>query len=218
MTQITATYIDHCGSDLSTVNAARVSFGKKSEWERGVYFAQDVLSDRDTKLIKYLAKHRHTSPFGHAFASFHCTGPLFVHAQLVKHKFLRTNTISRRYTTENIEFYVPDVWRGKSDDKKQGSEGIVDVGDWDDANWAALKAYNDLLEHGVAPEMARMVLPQSLMTEWIWSGSVDAFADMCRLRCATDTQAETRLVADDISKKMSELFPVSWSALMVCRS
>ena len=218
MTQITATYIDHCGSDLSTVNAARVSFGKKSEWECGVYFAQDVLSDRDTKLIKYLAKHRHTSPFGHAFASFHCTGPLFVHAQLVKHKFLRTNTISRRYTTENIEFYVPDVWRGKSDDKKQGSEGIVDVGDWDDANWAALKAYNDLLEHGVAPEMARMVLPQSLMTEWYWSGSLDAFADMCRLRCASDTQYETRLVADDISKKMSELFPVSWAALMVCRS
>ena len=246
MTQITATYIDHMGSDLSVVNAARVSFGKKSYGESIEYdlFHDDpdaikasvvkykaegwvITSDvddwkltitkptmGDTKLIKYLAKHRHTSPFGHAFASFHCTGPLFVHAQLVKHKFLRTNTISRRYTTENIEFYVPDVWRGKSDDKKQGSEGIVDVGDWGDANWAALKAYNDLLEHGVAPEMARMVLPQSLMTEWIWSGSVDAFADMCRLRCATDTQAETRLVADDISKKMSELFPVSWAALM----
>ena len=215
MTQLTATHIDSMGSDLSVVNAARVSFGKTSQ----LVFNDDPddvgsLSERDTKLINYLAKHRHTSPFGHAFVSFHCTGPLFVHAQLVKHKFLRTNTISRRYTTENIEFYVPDVWRGKSDDKKQGSEGIVDVGDWDDANWAALKAYNDLLEHGVAPEMARMVLPQSLMTEWYWSGSLDAFASMCHLRCASDTQYETRLVADDISKKMSELFPVSWSALM----
>ena len=217
MTQITATYIDHCGSDLSTVNAARVSFGKKSEWEVDydqVPCGLEMLSQRDTKLINYLAKHRHTSPFGHAFASFHCTGPLFVHAQLVKHKFLRTNTISRRYTTENIEFYVPDVWRGKSDDKKQGSEGIVDVGDWDDANWAALKAYNDLLEHGVAPEMARMVLPQSLMTEWYWSGSLDAFASMCRLRLPSDTQQETRVVAQQISKVLGTLFPVSWAALM----
>ena len=213
--QITATYIDSMGSDLSVVNAARVSFGKSSQ----LVFTEDPddygsLSERDAKLIKYLAKHRHTSPFGHAFASFHCKVPLFVHAQLVKHKFLRTNTISRRYTTENIEFYTPDVWRGRSADKKQGSEGIVDVGDWDDVNWAALKAYNDLLEHGVAPEMARMVLPQSLMTEWYWSGSLDAFASMCVLRLKGDTQYETRLVAQQIDEVMSGLFPVSWKALV----
>ena len=246
MTQITATYIDHMGSDLSVVNAARVSFGKKSYGESIEYdlFHDDpdaikasvvkykaegwvITSDvddwkltitkptmGDTKLIKYLAKHRHTSPFGHAFASFHCTGPLFVHAQLVKHKFLRTNTVSRRYTTENIEFYVPDVWRGRSADKKQGSDGVVEhEEDWD-YNYDLRQTYKKMIEAGVAPEQARMVLPQSLMTEWIWSGSVDAFADMCRLRCKEDTQYESRVVADQISEKMADLFPVSWAALM----
>jgi len=217
MTQITATYIDHCGSDLSTVNAARVSFGKSSHFE-GRVGGPNVLSDRDTKLINYLAKHKHISPFGHAFASFHVKAPIFVARQLVKHKFLRWNEISRRYVDDEPEFYVPDVWRGRSADKKQGSDGVVEYeGDWD-YNYDIRQTYKKMIEAGVAPEQARMVLPQSTMTEWYWSGSLDAFADMCRLRCASDTQYETRLVADDISKKMSELFPVSWSALMVCRS
>jgi thymidylate synthase (FAD) len=138
---------------------------------------------------------------------------VFVARQLVKHKFLRWNEISRRYVDYEPEFYVPDVWRGRSADKKQGSEGVVDVGDWGDTNWACLIAYNDLLERGVAPEQARMVLPQSTMTEWYWSGSLDAFADMCHLRCAPDTQAETQKVAWAISLKMEDLFPVSWRAL-----
>ena len=209
---IKATYIHHCGSDLTTANAARVSFGKTSEMEDDLW-GPPKLKAKDDKLIRYLAKHKHISPFGHCFASFHVKAPIFVARQLVKHKFLRWNEISRRYTTENIEFYTPEVWRGKSADKKQGSEGVVDVGDWGDTNWACLKAYNDLLEHGVAPEQARMVLPQSTMSEWYWSGSLDAFADMCNLRCKTDTQAETRIVADQISEKMKELFPVSWGAL-----
>jgi thymidylate synthase (FAD) len=203
MVAITATYIDHMGSDLSVVNAARVSFGKH----------HTEMTEGDTKLIHYLAKHKHISPFGHAFASFHVKAPIFVARQLVKHKFLRWNEISRRYCDDNIEFYTPEEWRGRSADKKQGSEGVVDVGDWGDTNWACLKAYNDLLEHGVAPEQARMVLPQSTMTEWYWSGSLDAFAAMCRLRCASDTQYETRIVADQISEQMGELFPVSWLAL-----
>ena len=223
---IKATYVDHMGSDLSVVNAARVSFGKKSELvegevkfdEQGDYLDM-VLSERDTKLIRYLAKHKHISPFGHAFASFHVKAPIFVARQLVKHKFLRWNEVSRRYVDDEPEFYVPDVWRGRSADKKQGSEGVAEtfVSDWDTYNHP-LKIYKDLLKDGVAPEQARMVLPQSTMTEWYWSGSLDALAACCRLRCAPDTQYETRLVADDISKKMSELFPVSWAALMVCRS
>lgn len=213
-TQIEATLIDHMGSDLSVVNAARVSFGKKADWE--YHDSQTMrLAERDTKLIKYLAKHRHTSPFGHAFASFHCQTPLFVHAQLVKHKFLRTNTISRRYTTENIEFYTPDVWRGKSADKKQGSEGVSDTTiDSGFIDAYALRVYKNLLKDGVAPEQARMVLPQSMMTEWYWSGSLDAFADMCRLRCKEDTQYESRVVADQVSTIMQNLYPVSWAALM----
>ena len=223
MTQIKATLIDHMGSDLSVVNAARVSFGKESqavEWLNYDYPNGNrcgdliaVLDGRDTKLIRYLAKHRHISPFGHCFVSFHIKAPIFVARQLVKHKFLRWNEISRRYVDDEPEFYTPDVWRGRSADKKQGSEGVVDVGDWGDTNWACLKAYNDLLEHGVAPEQARMVLPQSTMTEWYWSGSLDAFADMCNLRCKDDTQAETREVAKQIDHKMIELFPVSWDAL-----
>jgi len=224
--QITATYIDSMGSDLSVVNAARVSFGKESDWEVDydqVPCGLERLSDRDTKLINYLAKHKHISPFGHAFASFHVKAPIFVARQLVKHKFLRWNEISRRYVDDEPEFYVPDVWRGRSADKKQGSEGEVTSYTlyYDFAYYGMeqpLELYKKLLDDGVAPEQARMVLPQSTMTEWYWSGSLDAFADMCRLRCASDTQYETRLVADDISKKMAELFPVSWAALMVCRS
>jgi len=224
MSQITATLIDHMGNDLSVVNAARVSFGKSSQ----LVFTDDPddcgsLSERDTKLINYLAKHKHISPFGHAFASFHVKAPIFVARQLVKHKFLRWNEISRRYVDDEPEFYVPDVWRGRSADKKQGSEGEVTSNTltYDFAYYGMeqpLVLYKKLLDDGVAPEQARMVLPQSTMTEFYWSGSLDAFASMCALRLKDDTQYETRLVADDISKKMSELFPVSWAALMVCRS
>ena len=208
MTQITATLIDNMGSDLSVVNAARVSFGKKSDWEFSAL--REGLLERDAKLIKYLAKHKHISPFGHAFASFHVKAPVFVARQLVKHKFLRWNEISRRYVDDEPEFYVPDVWRGRSADKKQGSEGAVKLGTLDDAIVSdspheALCAYNSLLDAGVAPEQARMVLPQSTMTEWYWSGSLDAFADMCRLRCKGDTQYESRVVADQVSTIMQDL-------------
>ena len=209
---IKATYIDHMGNDLTVANAARVSFGKTSEMEDDPW-GPPKLKAKDDKLIRYLAKHKHISPFGHCFASFHVKAPIFVARQLVKHKFLRWNEISRRYVDDEPELYTPYAWRGRSADKKQGSEGVVNVGDWGSSGWAALKAYKDLLSHGVAPEQARMELPQSTMTEWYWSGSLDAFADMCNLRCKPDTQAETREVADQISDKMKELFPVSWGAL-----
>ena len=203
---IKATYIDHMGSDLSVVNAARVSFGKKHD---------TFVANKDTGLVKHLAKHKHLSPFGHAFASFHVKAPIFVARQLVKHKFLRWNEISRRYVDDEPEFYVPEVWRGRSADKKQGSEGVIDTTISPDyINNQARMIYKNLLDNGVAPEQARMVLPQSTMTEWYWSGSLDAFADMCRLRCASDTQAETRIVADQINTEMFKLFPVSWDALM----
>ena len=221
---IEVTYINHMGDDLSVVNAARVSFGKTSKLVcTNLVLGTYDMSNGDKKLIKYLAKHKHISPFGHAFASFHIKAPIFVARQLVKHKFLRWNEISRRYVDDEPAFYEPDVWRGRSADKKQGSSGeisiehsdfyVTDLGDDGTLNDAAMFTYQSLLEKGVCPEQARMVLPQSTMTEWYWSGSLDAFADMCRLRCASDTQAETRLVADDISKKMAELFPVSWVAL-----
>lgn len=214
MAQIKAEYVDHCGSDLTTVNAARVSFGKKSQFEEAL--EGRVLSGKDVKLIKYLAEHKHFSPFGHAFASFHVKAPIFVARQLVKHQYLRWNEISRRYVDDEPEFYVPEVWRGRSVDKKQGSDGKwePDHKKLDDAMWELKDLYNQMVYDGCAPEQARMVLPQSTMTEWYWSGSLDAFADMCKLRCKDDTQYETRLVADQISKEMKHLFPVSWVALV----
>ena len=211
---IKATYVDHMGSDLSVVNAARVSFGKMSDWEHPSIGQESGLSDRDTKLIYYLAKHKHMSPFGHAFATFHVKAPIFVARQLVKHKFLRWNEISRRYVDDEPEFYMPDVWRGRSVDKKQGSEGEVSCPVRPEMLYKdAIESYNTMLEAGICPEQARMVLPQSMMTEWYWSGSLDAFSDMCVLRCASDTQFETRYVAEQISLTMHELFPVSWMAL-----
>ena len=211
---ITATYIDHMGSDLSVVNAARVSFGKVSDWNEPSMGKASGLSDRDAKLVRYLAVHKHISPFGHAFCTWHVKAPVFVARQLVKHKFLRWNEISRRYVDDEPEFYEPKEWRGRSADKKQGSEGVVNVElALLAAHATALEQYEELLEAGVAPEQARMVLPQSMMTEWYWSGSLDAFADMCRLRITPDTQYETRQVALMIDKKMLELFPVSWLAL-----
>jgi len=230
MTKIKVNYIDHCGSDLTTVNAARVSFGKKSEFELRVHpsgdYADNVLAERDTKLINYLAKHKHLSPFGHAFASFHVKAPIFVARQLVKHKFLRWNEISRRYVDDEPEFYQPEVWRGRSADKKQGSSNeavdvkpleideLVVIEDPCTMSTLSLDMYKHLLETGVAPEQARMVLPQSTMTEWYWSGSLDAFAAMCRLRLPADTQQETRVVAQQIDTIMKDLYPVSWVALI----
>ena len=258
MSKIEVTLIDSMGSCLSVANAARVSFGKKSD---GIILEYDLLgedpnaiklsiekfqeegwiitsdlenwkitvrmpTDGDTKLIRYLAKHKHLSPFGHAFASFHVKAPIFVARQLVKHKFLRWNEISRRYVDDEPEFYVPDVWRAKADDVKQGSsseavgmyESLWGFANADEDYCAHMKEaeylYGHMVKSGIAPEQARMVLPQSTMTEWYWSGSLDAFADMCRLRCKEDTQYESRLVSDQVSTIMQDLFPVSWSALM----
>ena len=225
MSNIKVTLKDHMGSDITTVNAARVSFGKTShpvawmeyDYEDGSRCGDliAVLDHRDQKLVRYLAKHNHISPFGHAFASFHVKAPIFVARQLVKHSFLRWNEVSRRYVDDEPEFYTPDTWRGRSEDKKQGSEGVVESNaNMLYYNTMSLGLYNQLLDEGVAPEQARMVLPQSTMTEWWWSGSLDALARMCKLRCATDTQYETRVVADQISEVMGDLFPVSWGALM----
>ena len=225
---IKATYINHMGCDMSVVNAARVSFGKKID--------RMYTKPEDEKLIRYLAEHEHMSPFGHCFASFHVKAPIFVARQLVKHKFLRWNEISRRYVDSEPEFYEPKTWRGRAKDKKQGSsnEEVKEIlvegwkSEYPDrlkstlevsvaydsvVNESALCLYKDMLHAGVCPEQARMVLPQSTMTEWYWSGSLDAFADMCILRCASDTQQETQEVANQISVKMHKLFPVSWMAL-----
>tara|TARA_R100001377_G_scaffold43808_1_gene24850 strand:- start:7858 stop:8517 length:660 start_codon:yes stop_codon:yes gene_type:complete len=215
---IEVTYIDHMGSDLSVVNAARVSFGKKSDCigykDNGDGTSVALISPKDRRLIHYLAKHKHMSPFGHAFASFHVKAPIFVARQLVKHKFLRWNEVSRRYVDYAPEFYDPVIWRGRADDAKQGSSDKEVQGIHMGTTYRLLQGtYEYLLGKGVAPEQARMILPQSTMTEWYWSGSLDAFSDMCNLRCKEDTQYETTRVAKCISLAMQPLFEVSWEAL-----
>jgi len=211
------TYIEHMGSDLSVVNAARVSFGKQSELvcidrQKGQY----ILKEKDVNLIRYLAKHQHKSPFNHAFATFHVKAPIFVARQLQKHEYMPWNEISRRYVDSEPEFYEPDVWRGRSEDKKQGSEGVVDVLEksYTSRQERAIAYYMRLVNVvGVCPEQARMVLPQSMYTEWYWSGSLYAFSKMCSLRLKEDTQLETREIAQQISSVMKDLYPFSWKAL-----
>ena len=201
--------IDSMGTDLTVVNAARVSFGKKKE----------KFEDGDAFLIRYLAKHNHWSPFGHCMLQFHIKAPIFVARQLVKHQVgLVWNEISRRYVDTEPEFYKVDKWRGKPVDKKQGSDGEIEqrgLCDWAKTKVedSALESYKGLLDVGVAPEQARMVLPQSLMTEWYWSGSLYAFARVCNLRCADDAQYETRLIANEIDTQCKIKFPVSWKEL-----
>ena len=218
------TLIDSMGTDLSVVNAARVSFNKKSMWGHHVP-GQGIfeLKEGDKKLIRYLAKHGHWTPFGHCTLSYHIKAPIFVARQLVKHQVgLVWNEVSRRYVDEDPEFYFPDTWRGKPTDKKQGSseEEIV----WLDREYRVGTAvrqsstgvgtlYRDMLDVGVAPEQARMVLPQNTYTEWYWTGSMYAFSRVCNLRCKGDTQEETRNIAWEIHDLAKEKFPVSWPAL-----
>ena len=208
--------VDHMGSDLSVVNAARVSFAKTSEWDvvPDAGPVEGYLRYEDERLIKYLAKHNHWSPFGHASMQFHIKAPVFVARQLVKHQVgLVWNEVSRRYVDDEVEFYEPTEWRLAAENKKQGSsDETVPFSVASTYQWTK-QTYENLLSAGVAPEMARMVLPQSMYTEWYWSGTLFAFARVCNLRCKPDAQVETQMVADQIDVLAKELFPNSWEAL-----
>jgi len=215
---------DFMGSDLSVVNAARVSFAKESEWEYEVYespteHSKPTLSSKDAKLISYLATHGHWSPFAHNSLTFHIKAPIFVARQLVKHQVGGVwNEVSRRYVDDPPTFYLPKVWRGKPVNAKQGSSGevdLIDVSGFPEAACSvALECYNQLLEVGIAPEQARMVLPQNTMTEWWWTGSLMFFARVCKQRLDPHAQAETRDIAQLINDKVPQEFQHSWKALM----
>ena len=202
-------FIDKMGTDLSVVNAARVSYAK----------FKDKFEDKDEKLIKFLAEHNHWSPFAHASLQFRIKAPVFVARQLVKHQVgLVWNEISRRYVDYTPELYEPKEWRGRPQNSKQGSDGTVSIDSNEkhrlDMTMEQCKIiYNSLIGKGIAPEQARMVLPQSMMTEWIWSGTLYAFARVCNLRCAKDTQEETRHIANQIHNICKEEFPNSWKYL-----
>jgi len=334
------TYKQHCGDDLTVVNAARVSFDKESGWVEP-FEDCDIsllrLSERDTKLINYLARENHKSPFNHTFITLHVKAPVFVARQLQKHEYMPINEVSRRYVTTESEFYVPEVWRKKADNVKQGSsdvrmeidnvfrningatknsrrspcsvkfanwkarakrkgtefsiaiedvpwethcpimgmelnyalcdgsgiqpqsptldridsskgyiKGNIQVLSWlantmkscatqeelmtfikgvalrhgggrvetvSDYNQRCVTLYKAILEEGGCAEQARMVLPQSMYTEWFWSGTLFAWAKMYNLRIASDTQRETQEIARQAGEIIEPLFPVSWTAL-----
>lgn len=215
-------YVDHMGSDINVVNAARVSFAKE---------VKEFDLDKDTKLINYLAKHNHWSPLAHTAISIRVKAPIFMARQFVKHQVgLVWNEESRRYIDDSPEFYLPSVWRGRPENAKQGSSGthgmIVEYGTQGKDGYRdlvsevkksvedSLSLYNDLIKEGVAPEQARMVLPQNTMTNWVWTGSLVAFARVCKLRLDSHAQKEAQELAQKINDVVAPLYPVSWAALM----
>lgn len=229
--------IDHMGDDLRVANAARVSFAKESGLEKferkggftaftnsGKPYAPMVedyrLSDKDAKLIHYLAKHGHWSPFSHCFLTFRIKAPIFVARQLQKHQVgLAWNEVSRRYVDSEPEFYTPEFWRERAENVKQGSSDST-VKDnahfrivYAEFTGRALGTYEGLIAQGVCPEQARMVLPQSMYTEWYWSGSLYAFSRVCKQRLDSHAQRETREVAQEIAYHLAANFPVSYQAL-----
>jgi len=209
-TEMQVQYVDHMGSDVNVVNAARVSFAKE---------VQGFDFEKDTKLINYLAKHNHWSPLAHTSVQIRVKAPIFMARQFVKHQIgLVWNEESRRYIDDTPEFYKPSVWRSRPTNMKQGSgEGVVEEEAYE---WfempveTALEGYNMMLQSGIAPEQARMVLPQNTMTNWMWTGSLVAFARVCKLRLDSHAQKEAQELAQKIHDVVAPLYPVSWAALM----
>jgi thymidylate synthase (FAD) len=223
--KITVELIDTMGSDLTVVNAARVSFNKESTWEGEKHWSGNILdkklSDKDIKLISYLAQHNHWSPFAHCTLQFRIKAPIFVARQLQKHQVgFAWNEVSRRYVDYEPTFWSPDnQWRGRAENKKQGSadelirDNLEAQEHYNDAVRYVYQTYELLLACGVCPEQARSILPQSMMTEWYWTGSLYGFARVCKLRLDPHAQAECREVAKWINDFCANEFPMSWKAL-----
>lgn len=221
-------YVDHMGSDLTVVNAARVSFAKESSWDDeprwNEWGGPRKLSERDQKLIKYLARHQHWTPFAHPQVTIRIKTPMFVRAQLGKHQVgLVMNEVSRRYVSDEPQIYHPRWRNAPTDGAKQGSSGEMEYShnynaanlSFDTAAKEALNTYKHLLNMGVAPEQARGVLPQSTYTEWWWTGSLAAFARVYAQRIDAHAQWECQKYAEAICEIIQPLFPHSWAALTV---
>lgn len=212
-------YVSHMGDDLTVANAARVSFNKESDWEEqdGMTF----LSIKDEKLIKYLAKNHHWTPFAHPQITLRIKAPIFVRTQLFKHKVgFVENEVSRRYVVDEPQFYTP-IWRNApTDGAKQGSSGFVTepsilmMNGFREAAEKCVEVYNGLLASGVAPEQARSILPQSTYTEWWWTGSLAAFARVYKQRTDAHAQWEVQRYADAVGDIIRPLYPVSWEQLV----
>jgi len=209
------TYKDHFGGDNSVVDAARVSFSKE---------ASGYSSEQNNRLIKYLAKHQHKSPFFHTAITLHLKMPIFVARQIMKHTTgIEYNEVSRRYVDSEPEFYVPDVWRKRADNVKQGSseEGVKSLwynptpqDEYDSFVYNCIELYDNFLKSGVAPEQARMVLPQSMYTEVIATGNLWAICNLITQRTDSHAQKETQDLAKQIEDIVRPLFPVSTAAIL----
>lgn len=202
--------LDFAGGDLSVVNSARVSFNK----------AVTEITGSDERLIKYLAKHRHDTPFRHNFIQVRCSVPLFLARQLMKHQAgLTWNEESRRYVDTIPEFYEPYEWRMRPEGGiKQGSGGVHPANEfWRESYQEFVKSmvdiYEAMLESNVAPEMARMILPQSMMVNFIWSGNLLAFFHVYSLRSGEGAQAEAKVFAKLLKQAIQPEFSISWDAL-----
>lgn len=223
---IIAQLVDWMGDDLSVVNAARVSFAKESEWEWeecGVKAlgneSYQRLSDKDARLINFLARERHELPFAHTAITLRCSAPVPIRTQCFKSKVgFVENEESRRYITSTPELFVPDAFREAVKDKKQGSGDVLPHSDflvsrYRDKALEAIDDYEWLISEGVCPEQARFILPQGIMVNWIWTGSLLAYSRFCKLRLKPDAQAEVQVMAEQVSDIMAGLYPVSWAAL-----
>jgi len=198
------------GNDLTVVNAARVSLGKHVE----------EFTERDAKLIKYLAEHDHNSPFFHPQIRFRLRMPIWMAREWFRHTIgFARNEVSRRYVDDPPTFFLPEELRTRAPNKKQGSNDDVHPDNekglelMRNSCEIALTTYNLLLSKNVPPEQARMVLPQCMMTEFIETGSLAAYARLCKLRMGEDAQKEIREIAKQVSDLLVEHFPVSWSQL-----
>lgn len=219
-----AEYIDHMGDDLSVVNAARVSFDKVSKFadcgEFMNFCGHKTLKEPDTKLIKYLAKHNHWTPFAHTSISLRMGAPIPIRTQCFKHKqgFVE-NEESRRYISTTPEIYTPEVFRSAPKGSiKQGSGDEHEYSEyWADryerATQAALEEYTDMISDGVCPEQARFVLPQGCMVNWVWTGNLMAFARYYNQRTYENAQKEGKELATLVADIIKPLYPASWAAL-----
>lgn len=210
MTQMKVEHIDHMGNDDSVVNAARVSFAKQ---------ADQYTEDQNARLIKYLARHNHWTPFAHAFVTLRFKAPIAIHAQCVKHQIgFAMNTVSRRYVSDKPELFIPEFRLAPEGSVKQGSGEVHP----DNAHWQvnyedlmnkAVDLYLMMIDGDVAPEQARFVLPQGVMTEWVWSGSLQAWARFYTQRIDPHAQQEIQFLAQEVDKIVGALYPVAWDAL-----
>jgi len=228
LSQIKAELLDWMGSDLDIVNAAKVSFSRESEWEWQTEYESGVpvndvpvLAEKDGKLINYLARYDHWTPFAHTALKFRCSAPVPIRTQAFKHKIgMVENEESRRYISSTPEIFIPDFFRSKPEGSiKQGSaDRHVNSDIWKSVYERRINdcvvTYEAMITDGICPEQARFILPQGAIVNWIWTGNLVSFANFYNKRTEATAQKEVQVLAESVGSKIKEIFPVSWAALV----